>query len=171
MTLYTRHQLLLVLLIVGAAGAGLAIDHWRRASPDAVERLERIDRVERPAPEPGAPRDAARARPAPRTPREPAARVPREPAAREARRAPRDMPGRERASRESSGDAATPQAPLDVNRASVPELTRLPGVGAMLAARIVEARPFAALEDLARVPGLHRRTLERLRPLVATLPP
>ena len=45
MTLYTRHQLLLVLLIVGAAGAGLAIDHWRRASPDLVERLEHADRA------------------------------------------------------------------------------------------------------------------------------
>src|SRR3954469_6997285 len=56
MTLYTRHQLLLVLLLVGAAGAGLAIDHWRRASPDLVERLERLDRAERTA----APETAAR---------------------------------------------------------------------------------------------------------------
>jgi competence protein ComEA len=46
MTLYTRHQLLLVLLLVGAAGAGLAIEQWRRARPDLAVRLEALDRAE-----------------------------------------------------------------------------------------------------------------------------
>ena len=141
MTLYTRHQLLLVLLIVGAAGAGLAIDHWRRASPELVERLERVDRAERPAPETAA-GDVRRP-------------------AREPRRA-----ARERAAREPRRDAVTPEAPLDVNRASAPELARLPGLGPVLAVRIVQARPFAALDELARVPGLRRATLERVRPLL-----
>jgi competence protein ComEA len=134
MTLYTRHQLLIVLLIAGAAGAGLAIDHWRRASPELVERLERLDRAERAAPEPAA-GDARRP-------------------ARESRRA-----------RETRRDA-TPETPLDVNRATAPELARLPGIGPALAARIVEARPFTALDDLARVPGLRRATLERVRPFL-----
>src|SRR5437868_3991654 len=134
MTHYTRHQLLLVLLLAGAAGAGLAIDHWRRASPDLVERLERVDRVERTA--------------APETAREPR-RAPGGPRAREPRR-----------------ETATPAVPLDVNRAGAPELARLPGIGPILAARIVQARPFATLEDLARVPGLRRATLERLRRLL-----
>jgi DNA uptake protein ComE-like DNA-binding protein len=44
MTFYSRHQVLLVLLLAGAAGAGLAIDQWRRARPDLVERLEALDR-------------------------------------------------------------------------------------------------------------------------------
>ena len=139
MTLYTRHQLLLVLLIIGAAGAGLAIDHWRRASPALVEHLERLDRVER-APEPAA-CDARRP-------------------AREPRRA------RDRGPR----DVAPPDAPLDVNRASAPELARLPGIGPTLAARIVEARPFATLDDLARVPGLRRATLERVRGALGGFP-
>jgi competence protein ComEA len=137
MTLYTRHQLLLVLLLAGAAGAGLAIDHWRRASPDLVERLERLDRVERAA--------------APETAREP-------------RRAPGGP--RARALREPRRETDTPDAPLDVNRAGAPELARLPGIGPTLAARIVQARPFTALEDLARVPGLRRATLARVRPLL-----
>src|SRR5580765_4050174 len=98
MTLYARHQLLLVLLIAGAAGAGLAIDHWRRASPDVVERLERVDRVERAA------RDAAPARES------------------DSRREPRS-------SRAARRDTPTPETPLDVNRASAPELARLPGIG------------------------------------------
>ena len=144
MTLYTRHQLLLVLLLVGAAGAGLAIDHWRRASPELVERLERLDRVERTAPP--------------------------EPAPREPRRAPEGARGRERAGREARGAVRPPDGPLDVNHASAPELARLPGIGSTLATRIVQARPFASLDDLARVPGLRRATLERVRPLVLAQP-
>lgn len=64
MTLYTRHQLLLVLLLVVAAGAGLAIDHWRRTNPGVVERLETLDRRE-----PGV--AAARRRTAPAPPAAP----------------------------------------------------------------------------------------------------
>jgi len=160
MTLYTRHQLLLVLLLAGAAGAGLAIDHWRRASPDLVERLERLDRAERAA----APETAREPRRAPggsRT-REESARehdTPRERVRRERGTGPAG-----RAVREPRRETATPEAPLDVNRAGAPELARLPGIGTTLAARIVQARPFASLEDLARVPGLRRATLERVRP-------
>jgi hypothetical protein len=153
MMLYTRHQLLLVLLVVAAAGAGLALDHWRRASPDVVERLERADRTERPTPAPREPRRGARA--------------PRGPTAPESQRASRDAHTREQARH----DALTPDVPLDVNRASAPELARLPGVGRVLAARIVDARPFAALDDLTRVHGLRRATLERVRPLLAVPPP
>jgi DNA uptake protein ComE-like DNA-binding protein len=57
MTLYTRHQLALILLLTAAAGAGLAVDHWRRARPELAARLEALDRPERreaplPPPEP-----------------------------------------------------------------------------------------------------------------------
>ena len=122
MLLYSRRQLLLILLLTGAAGAGLAVDHWRRARPDLSERLEALDRAER--------RDVA---PPPRAP----ARRPR---------------------------ASTAVAPLDVNHATETELARLPGVGPALASRIVAARPFADVDELSRVRGFRRITLERLRP-------
>jgi len=125
MTLYTRHQLLLILLLASAAGAGLGVDHWRRARPELAEQLETLDRSKRPEP-------------APPTPRSPTRR---------ARQAP-------------------PAEPLDVNRATEPELARLPGVGPALAARIVAARPFADVDELSRVKGVRRATLERLRPHV-----
>ena len=64
----------------------------------------------------------------------------------------------------------TPDAPLDVNHTSAPELARLPGIGTALAARIVQARPFAALDELARVRGLRPATLARVRPLLTALP-
>lgn len=57
-------------------------------------------------------------------------------------------------------------SPLDVNRATEPELARLPGVGPALASRIVAARPFADVDELRRVKGVRRATLERLRPHV-----
>lgn len=59
---------------------------------------------------------------------------------------------------------------IDPNRDSEVELSRLPGVGPALAARIVASReeegPFRRPEDLARVPGIGDATVARLRELV-----
>jgi len=43
---------------------------------------------------------------------------------------------------------------VDLNAASVHELTRIVHVGPAIAARIVEARPFGAVEELLRVSGI-----------------
>lgn len=60
-----------------------------------------------------------------------------------------------------SGSAA-----IDVNRASPDELTRLPGVGPVLAERIVASReadgPFHSPEDLTRVSGIGSATAARM---------
>ena len=57
---------------------------------------------------------------------------------------------------------------IDPNVAGEEELDRLPGVGASKALRIVQDReengPFARVEELARVPGLGPRSVEKLRP-------
>jgi len=55
---------------------------------------------------------------------------------------------------------------IDVNRATAADLELLPRVGPAIAGRIIEARPFASVEDLRRVRGIGPRTLEQLRPLV-----
>lgn len=60
--------------------------------------------------------------------------------------------------------------PLDVNRATPAELELLPRIGPAMAQRIVEARPFASVDDLTRVRGIGPRTLETLRPLVRAGP-
>ncbi len=56
---------------------------------------------------------------------------------------------------------------LDLNRASIQELTALPGIGPTLAERIARYRmvqgPFRSVEELLNVPGIGPRTLERLR--------
>jgi competence ComEA-like helix-hairpin-helix protein len=58
---------------------------------------------------------------------------------------------------------ATFSVKVAVNRADIAELSSLSGIGPKLAARIVAARPFASLADLARVPGVGARRVERLR--------
>jgi competence protein ComEA len=55
---------------------------------------------------------------------------------------------------------------IDVNSASVGELTELPGIGASKAAAIIEERelaPFKSVDDLARVRGIGEATLGELR--------
>lgn len=58
--------------------------------------------------------------------------------------------------------------PLSLNLATAEELERLPGIGPVLARRIVEDRgrngQYRRVEDLLRVKGIGPRTLERLRP-------
>lgn len=60
--------------------------------------------------------------------------------------------------------------PVDLNSASVEMLDALPGIGPVLAGRIVAYRerhgPFHRLEDLLQVDGIGPRLLDRIRPLV-----
>src|SRR6188508_701963 len=63
---------------------------------------------------------------------------------------------------------------LDVNQANWPELIQLPGVGEVLARRLVTEREtggaFRSFDDLARVRGLDPRTLDRIRPFILPIP-
>jgi competence protein ComEA len=70
--------------------------------------------------------------------------------------------------------AAVVEAPLDLNRATARQLDDLPGVGPVLAERILEHRrrfgPFRAIEDLRAVRGIGPRAFERLRARVCVGP-
>ena len=76
---------------------------------------------------------------------------------------------------ETAAQPSVPAGLVDINRATAEELDGLPGIGPVLARRIVEFRerhgPFALVEDLLEVPGIGPRILERLRPLVTVGPP
>jgi competence protein ComEA len=59
--------------------------------------------------------------------------------------------------------------PLNVNVAGVDELTKLPGVGAVTAQRIIAARsakPFHSLADIDKVKGIGPATLAKIKPFV-----
>src|SRR5262245_5965638 len=72
--------------------------------------------------------------------------------------------------RRGDDPSATRPAAIRVNRAASAELQQLPGVGPVLAARIVDERrahgPFRDLADLRRVKGIGNKIVERLAPLV-----
>jgi len=76
------------------------------------------------------------------------------------------VPGPVDASAESGGDEGV----LSINQASSKDLESLPGVGPVLAERIVSFRDangwFESVEDLLEVPGIGEAKLEAIRDLV-----
>jgi competence ComEA-like helix-hairpin-helix protein len=162
--LYTRQQLVLLLLLVAASGAGLAVRHWRASYPELGERLEQIDREVPPVAEATVEREAP-----PPSERLTAATPPkRRDAGRPARTTSPPRPAKRSAEPDDEHFV-----PLDLNRATAGELVQLPGVGPVLARRILAARDeagrFATVEDLAAIRGLGRSKFERLRPLVGVV--
>ena len=62
-----------------------------------------------------------------------------------------------------------PSSPVDLNRATLDELMKLPGIGKLKAEAIVrhrQARPFARPSDLMRVRGFGRGTYRRVKPYI-----
>ncbi|HEV2066449.1 MAG TPA: ComEA family DNA-binding protein [Thermomicrobiales bacterium] len=63
-----------------------------------------------------------------------------------------------------------PEVLVDLNNASHSELEALPGIGPVLAERILAYRaeqgPFSSVEELEEVEGISTRTIEEIRPLV-----
>lgn len=56
--------------------------------------------------------------------------------------------------------------PVNINTATAQELSALPGVGEVIAGRIVEARPFQKVEDLLKVSGIGPKSFQEIRDLV-----
>ncbi len=57
-----------------------------------------------------------------------------------------------------------PRTAVNVNTADLSALESVPGIGPVLARRIVAHRPYRSLDELLRVPGIGPKSLERLRP-------
>ncbi len=69
-----------------------------------------------------------------------------------------------------STDSSVARAPVDLNQATLRELDRLPGIGPVLAARIVEYRQhrggFRRVSDLQAVTGIGEKKYSALKDLV-----
>ena len=68
----------------------------------------------------------------------------------------------------SDPKAVKPSTIVNLNTATVAELEALPGIGAKVAARIIEYRtnkgPFRKIEDLMNVQGVGEKSFLKLRP-------
>ena len=58
----------------------------------------------------------------------------------------------------------TPLGKIDINTATEKELTTVPGIGHVMAARIIAARPFRSADDLRRVSGIGDKKYAQIRP-------
>jgi DNA uptake protein ComE-like DNA-binding protein len=64
-----------------------------------------------------------------------------------------------------SKEEAKTSGPVDLNQASEKELEELPGVGSATAKKIIAGRPYASVDDLAKV-GVSKSTITKIRPQV-----
>ena len=148
--LYSRRELRLLFVVAAVFLVGLGVREWRTGYPDLALRLERFDRDVSATP--------LLSEPQSHTPVASSAAPPvAEALPRLSTRPPAVPP------------SADPR-PLDLNRATVAELARLPGVGPGLAQRIVDERErrgrFDSPEALRHVVGVGPKKLAALRDLV-----
>jgi competence protein ComEA len=66
--------------------------------------------------------------------------------------------------KESHPKDKTPLGRIDINTATEKELTTIPGIGHVMAARIIAARPFRSADDLKRVSGIGDKKYAQFRP-------
>ena len=73
-------------------------------------------------------------------------------------------PGGTRNPNKSHPKANTPLGRIDINTAMEKELRMIPGVGSLMAARIIAARPFRSANDLKKVNGIGDKKYAKIRP-------
>lgn len=81
----------------------------------------------------------------------------------------RGPPARKAASRPRRDSVPKPVGRrININTATQAELETLPGIGPVIARRIIEGRPYRSVEQLERVKEIGKKRLEEIRPYVKT---
>ena len=183
---YSRPQLKLLLLLAATLCAGLGVREWRAGFPDLAERLERFDRehagpiatsgpiarhtdgVSGASPVVGAPSPAAGAATDARAVADANLLHARPVGSGPVSATPIAEPLIARAS--PPPPLPVDARPIDINRAGVGELARLPGVGPGMAARIIAERErrgrFDSPDALRAVLGMGPKKLAAIRELI-----
>lgn len=63
-------------------------------------------------------------------------------------------------------DAARRAQPMDINRATQAELQKIPGIGPVLATKIIIGRPYDSIRDLLKISGIGAKKLAAIAPYV-----
>lgn len=72
----------------------------------------------------------------------------------------------------SAAAKQAPTAPVDVNSASIEQLTKIPGIGNSKAQAIIDYRttkPFATAEELTKVKGIGEKLFAKISPFVTVI--
>jgi len=71
-----------------------------------------------------------------------------------------------------AGGENQPKKRININTATIAELAALPGIGPVIAQRIIAHRekhgPFRRVEELLIIRGIGRKKFEKLKPLITT---
>ena len=68
-------------------------------------------------------------------------------------------------SKPGAADTSVSTRPIDLNTASEQDLVDLPGIGPVLAKKIIGGRPYASVSDLSKA-SVPERTIKKIRPMV-----
>ena len=82
-----------------------------------------------------------------------------------AQAAPRKKSSPDPAAAERRANTSRAATVIDINRGSEKDLDSLPGVGPVIAKKIIKNRPYQSVDDLAKA-GVGAKEIERIRPLV-----
>jgi comEA protein len=78
------------------------------------------------------------------------------------------LPGTALGKSPSAAEAAVNTSAIDINVATAEQLTALPGIGSVMAERIVKFREqhgdFKRVEDLLKVKGIGEKSFQKIRP-------
>jgi competence ComEA-like helix-hairpin-helix protein len=66
--------------------------------------------------------------------------------------------------KKSQGKENIESSKVDINTATEKEMRMIPGIGPVMAARIIAARPFRSADELKKVSGIGDKRYAQIRP-------